>query len=64
MFNKRLIEEQKESARKLRVHAGGHANEQVLKGQQAEIIQKIADQLQQLKIPIMRRFVLLVMGHG
>jgi hypothetical protein len=72
MLNKelqRLIGEQKESARKLRA-AGGQADEQVLKGlndQQAEInekIQKIADQLQQLKIPFMRRVVLRVTGRS
>ncbi|KIM78703.1 hypothetical protein PILCRDRAFT_824143 [Piloderma croceum F 1598] len=66
----KLIAEQKEAARKLREHAGDQANEHVVKGlneRKAEIDRKIrqtADQLQQLKIPFSRRFVLFLKGRG
>jgi hypothetical protein len=60
----KLIAEQKEAARKLREHAGDPANEQVVKSlneRKAEIEKKIRqteNQIQQLKIPFSRRFVL------
>jgi hypothetical protein len=66
----KLIAEQKEAARKLREHAGDQANEQVVKSlneRKAEIEKKIRqteDQIQQLKIPFSRRFVLLFKGRG
>jgi len=59
---KKLIEEQKETARRLREGAGGQANDQ-----KAEIEQKIrrtVDQLQQLKIRFPRRLVLFLKGRN